>query len=302
MRMSLSIRPMDGNPVPAKVIARYAELAEELGYHAVYITDHFYITSPNLHSVGAAAVVAAVTDKIKIGFAAYQSPLRHPIAAAKELAGLDILSEGRLIAGLAAGSFEPEFAAFGLPFKRRGAMLEESVKAIRALWTEDKASFAGEFWSFDNVTISPKPIQNPHPPIWIATWTAVPRAARRVALLADGWQASGLHSAIDALPVGGGQIDKACAEIGRAPTEIGRAYVNAVVQFGTSLDDAWDELSRTSSAKRVRDLCLLGTADDIAARIGAIQSNGMDEISFLVAPQDLDLVRRIADELMPRFR
>ena len=82
MRMSLSIRPMDGNPVPARDIARYAELAEELGYHAIYITDHFYITSPNLHSVGAAAVVAAVTDRIKIGFAAYQSPLRHPIAAA----------------------------------------------------------------------------------------------------------------------------------------------------------------------------------------------------------------------------
>lgn len=302
MRMSLSIRPMDGNPVPARDIARYADLAEELGYHAIYITDHFYITSPNLHSVGAAAVVAAVTDRIKIGFAAYQSPLRHPIAAAKELAGLDILSEGRLIAGLAAGSFEPEFVAFGLPFKRRGAMLEESIKAIKALWTEDKASFAGEFWSFDNVTISPKPIQKPHPPIWIATWTAVPRAARRVAQLADGWQASGLHSSVDALPVGGGQIDKACAETGRDPSEIGRAYVNAVAQFGANPDAAWDELSRTSSAKRVRDLCLLGTADDIAARVEAMRANGMDEISFLVAPQDLDLVRRIAAELMPRFR
>lgn len=300
MRISLSLRPMDGNPVPAKDIDAYAALAESLGYYAIYITDHFYVTSPNLHSVGAAAVVAAATEKIRLGFAAYQAPLRHPIAAAKELAGLDILSNGRLIAGLAAGSYEPEFKAFGLPFRRRGAMLDESVQAIKALWTGDRVDFSGEFWSFEGVTISPKPIQKPHPPIWLATWTASPRAARRVAQHADGWQASGLHSRIEALPEGLGHIAGACATLGRDPSEIGRAYVNAVAHFGATADAAWEDLSHTSSARRVRELCLLGTADDIVARLEAMQAAGMQEVSFLVAPHDHAKVRRLADEVMPR--
>ena len=130
MRFSLSLRPGSADPVSAKEIAEFSQLAEKLGYYAVYITDHYYITTPNLHSVGAAAVVAASTETVKIGFAAYQAPLRHPIAAAKELASLDILCNGRFICGLAAGSYEPEFKAFGIPFNRRGAMLEESVQRI----------------------------------------------------------------------------------------------------------------------------------------------------------------------------
>jgi len=296
------MRPATGDPVSAKDIARFAQLAESLGYYAVYITDHFYISSPNLHSVGAAAVVAGATDKIRIGFAAYQAPLRHPIAAAKELASLDILSGGRFIAGLAAGSFEPEFKALGIPFNRRGAMLEESIQAIRKLWTGDRVSFKGAFWSFENVTINPKPIQKPHPPIWIATWTAVPRAARRVAAYADGWQASGLHTEVDAVPEGVTQIEKACAEIGRDPGESGQAYVNTVVQFGTTPEQAWEDLMRESKAKREKHLCLLGDAGAIIRRIGTLRAHGMQEISFQIAPWSLDTMRKIAGEVMPHFR
>ena len=143
MRMSLTLRPLDGRPVPARDIAAFSVQAEERGFHAIYLTDHLYYPSPNLHSVSAAAVVATATETIRVGFAAYQAPLRHPIAAAKELASLDILSDGRLIAGLAAGSYGPEFAAMGVPFDRRGAMLEEAIEAIKRLWTEDDVSFFG---------------------------------------------------------------------------------------------------------------------------------------------------------------
>jgi probable F420-dependent oxidoreductase len=300
MRFSLSLRPGSADPVPAKEIAAFSELAEKLGYYAVYITDHYYITTPNLHSVGAAAVVAASTEKVKIGFAAYQAPLRHPIAAAKELASLDILCNGRFICGLAAGSYEPEFKAFGIPFNRRGAMLEESVQAIKKLWTGDRVSFKGEFWSFENVTIHPKPIQKPYPPIWIATWTAVPRAARRVAKYADGWQASGLHTDVSAIPDGNAQIEKACAEIGRDPREIGRAYVNTIIQFGETPEKAWEAFK--SSAKREKHLCLLGDAKEIIRRIEAMRAVGMQELSIQLAPRSLDLMKKIANEVMPHFR
>lgn len=302
MRFSLSLRPMDDRPVSANDIAQYAEFAENLGYHAIYATDHYYYTNATLNSVSTVAALASVTETVKLGFAAYQLPLRHPIAAAKELSVLDGLSEGRLIAGLAAGSFAPEFAAFGLTFERRGAMLEEGLDAVQKLWTTDNTAFAGDFWSFEDVNINPKPIQRPHPPIWLGTWTAVPRAARRVAKYAAGWQASGLHTRIEDIPKGIAQIEKACAEIGRDPAEIGKAYVNAVVHFGASPEEAWDDLCRQSNRERDKDLCLLGEPKDVIARLEALRDTGMDEVSFVLGLDHFQTIETIAKDVMPHFR
>jgi probable F420-dependent oxidoreductase len=302
MKFSLSLRPMDDAPVPARKIAEYGALAESLGYHAIYATDHFYITSATFHSTSVVAVLAGATDRIKLGFSAYQAPLRHPIAVAKEFSMLDALSGGRLIAGLAAGSYAPEFEAFGVPFKRRGAMLEEALQAITLLWTKEAASFKGEFWSFDDVRIVAKPVQKPHPPIWLGTWTAVPRAARRVAKYAAGWQASGLHTPVEAIPEGLAQIEKACAEFGRNPGDIGKVYVNGIVNFGATPDKAWEEFTRHSNRSREKDLCFMGDTKDIVARVAALRAAGMDEISFLLGVDAEATIRRIAEEVMPEFR
>ena len=117
----------------------------------------------------------------------------------------------------------------------------ENWDKLAALWTDDVASFKGEFWSFDDVRIAAKPVQKPHPPIWLGTWTAAPRAARRVAKYAAGWQASGLHTPVAAVPEGWAHIEKACAEIGRNPGEIGKAYVNGIVHFGATPEEAWEK-------------------------------------------------------------
>ncbi|MCG8542878.1 MAG: LLM class flavin-dependent oxidoreductase [Alphaproteobacteria bacterium] len=301
MRFSLTLRPMDDRPVSTNDIAQYAEFAENLGYYAIYATDHFYYTNATLHPTCNVAVLASVTERVRLGFSAYQLPLRHPIAAAKELCVLDGLSEGRLIAGLAAGSYAAEFAAFGLDFKRRGAMLEEGLDAVQRLWTTDNTSFAGEFWSFEDVNIRPKPVQTPHPPIWLGTWTAVPRAARRVAKYAAGWQASGLHTRIEDIPKGIAQIEKACADIGRDPAEIGKAYVNAVVHFGSSPEKAWEDLCRQSNRERNRDLCFLGEPKDVIARLETLREHGMDEVSFLLGLDHFQTMEMLAKDVMPHF-
>lgn len=301
MRFSLSMSTGTDCPISARDIAAYGALAERLGYHALYLTDHYYHAGPNFHSVGAAAAVAAATTSIKIGFSAYQAPLRHPIAAAKELSHLDALCEGRLIAGLAAGSYDEEIEAFGLNFKSRGAMLGESLEAYKLLWTQDNVSFAGKFWSFENVTIKPKPVQNPHPPIWIGTWTAASRAARQVAEHAAGWQSSGLHTSVGDIPAGWAYIEKACADIDRDPTSIGRAYVNGVIHFAETADKAWAEFSRHSNRNRERDLCFMGNAGDIAARVTALQDAGVEEVSFLLGVDAHDVIKTIAADIMPQF-
>src|SRR5579871_2454013 len=143
MRFSLSIAlPRDSDdPVPAKALSRYGSCAEELGFHALYLVDHLLSPRVTQHSGAALGVLAQATERVKLGWCAYVLPLRHPIAAARELATLDALCEGRLIPAVAAGSSEPEFRAFGIRFKERGRILDEGLEAMVSLWTQPSVDF-----------------------------------------------------------------------------------------------------------------------------------------------------------------
>src|SRR6476646_10343007 len=123
------------------------------------------------------AVLAAATEEIRLGFCAYVLPLRDPRWAAKELAELDRISGGRLIAGLAAGSNAAEFERFGIPFSERGDRLDEGSDALKRIWSGEKIDFDGRFHQFRNLRLDPPPAQRPHPPIWIGSWTGNRRSA-----------------------------------------------------------------------------------------------------------------------------
>lgn len=301
MKFSVSLTCGVSRAISAAEIQDIAALAEDLGYYGVYTTDHYWYGIPLLQSVSTAALIAGATAKVKIGFCIYQLPIRHPIAAAKEMGQIDALSDGRLIAGVGTGSSEREFVSLGLDFNQRGAMLDESMEAITKLWTQDKASHHGNFWNFTDVSIDPKPIQKPYPPFWIGSWTGSTRPARRVARHAAGWQASGLHSRIEDVAIGWTQICKACEEIGRDPNEIGRSYVNTIVKFGNSPDDAWSKMPNISAFSDGRDYCFLGTPDDVAAKLQRLADTGTQEVAFMLGVEDQDTMRTLAEDVMPRF-
>ncbi len=303
MKFSISLTSGTDRPISAREITEFAQTSEALGYHGIYVTDHYYHSHPNFHSISAAAVLCAATKRVKLGFSAYQVPLRHPIAVAKKFTMLDALSEGRFIAALATGSYDKEFDAFGIPFKKRGKLMDEGIRAIKKLWTEDEVTFSGEFYSFENVTITPKPVQKPHLPIYIASWTGGGRPAARVAEFGDGWQASGLHTPISQLSEGWTHIQNACEAIDRDPATIQRSYVNTVVHFGETPEKAWNEflIQSEKNKSRHRELCFMGTPDDVAGGIEKLQIAGMDEVTFLLGIDELDKARILANEIMPKF-
>jgi probable F420-dependent oxidoreductase len=134
--------------------------------------------------------VAAITTRVKIGTSVLILPYRNPIVVAKMLATTDQLSGGRLIFGAAVGWMEPEFAALRAPFADRGAFSDECLRLIKALWTEQKVSFEGRYFTFADMQASPPPVQQPHPPIWIGGNS--PRARRRMAEFGDGWHATAM--------------------------------------------------------------------------------------------------------------
>lgn len=175
--------------------ARVVRAAEESGFESVWTGEHVVMPvrdnpvptppeTPMLDSLVALTRAAALTTRVKLGTGILVLPHHNPLVLAKGLASLDVVSGGRLIAGFAGGYCEAEFRALGVDFRRRGAITDDSLEAIRALWTEEVPAYHGRFASFDDVRFEPKPRQRPHPPIVIggSAPAALARAARY-----DGW-------------------------------------------------------------------------------------------------------------------
>jgi len=159
---------------------------EALGFDSVWCGDHLSFHLPLYESLTLLAAYASITGRIKLGSAVYLLALRPPAVAAKVTATLDVLSGGRLIFGVGVGGENPrEFEVVGVPHHERGARVTEAIDVVRALWRDTPASFHGRFTRFDGVSIDPKPVQEPGPPIWIGgrSDAALARAGRQ----GDGW-------------------------------------------------------------------------------------------------------------------
>ena len=127
--------------------------------------------SNTVDTIASLAFAAAKTERIKLGTGILLLPQRDPIVLAKELAGVDVLSKGRLLFGIGVGYLKPEFEALGIPFDKKGARTDEYLDAMHAVWTQDKPSFEGEFVSFSNINAFPRPAQQP-PPVHVGGWSA----------------------------------------------------------------------------------------------------------------------------------
>src|SRR5712691_5603209 len=174
-----------------EVIAE-AQQAERCGFDSFFLTEHHqepsgYFPSP----LPLAAAIAARTSRIPMGTGIAILPLYHPTRLAEDCAVIDLISKGRLILGVGQGYQEGDFAAYGLRVSDRVSLFEEGIEIIKRAWTEEKLSFAGKRYTLSNISVTPKPVQKPRPPIWIAAVgdEAMKRAGRvGDALLADSFQ------------------------------------------------------------------------------------------------------------------
>jgi probable F420-dependent oxidoreductase len=195
--------------------------AEELGFDAVLLNDHIIVDgSPRaLPSWGntydplmALSYIAARTSRIRLGTSVLIMPYRNPVATAKMFATLDQMSGGRAIAGVGVGWCAAEFAALGVPFHERGARTTEYLRVWQACWAPDPVAFQGQFLAFADMYIKPKPLQQPHPPIWIGGSSRA--ALRRAAAFAQVWQPTQMAAAD--LREHQAYLRQACARIGRS--------------------------------------------------------------------------------------
>jgi probable F420-dependent oxidoreductase len=213
--------PNSGALAMPDIMSRIAREGEALGYDYLTVTDHvvlpdmaepgypysesgaFYSTdSAHRHEMlTLAAWLAAVTARVRLVLAVLVVPHRPAVLAAKQLATIDVLSGGRLTVGIGAGWLKAEFdAVVTTPFAERGAVTDEYVAAFRTLWTEKKPVIAGRYIHYDGLLLEPKPVQEPHPPIWVGGESGP--SLRRAARLGDAWYPIGSNNAhlLDSLP------------------------------------------------------------------------------------------------------
>jgi probable F420-dependent oxidoreductase len=176
---------------------RVARRAEELGYDALSTPEHIVMPTQLVAAMGAywtdaltvMTFAAGATTSIRVNSSVIVLPYHEPIAYAKAIATLDVLSGGRVTVTLGVGMARGEFSALGVPFEKRGRITDEYIEVLKVLWTTEGPQFHGEFVDFADVHFEPKPVQKPHPPIWIGGSSMA--ALRRAARVGDGWYPAG---------------------------------------------------------------------------------------------------------------
>ena len=207
--VSLPSRGPLANPQSLRSLA---QRAEDLSFDSVWVSDHvilpravdsFYPYAADgvptflpdedyYEPLAALNFLAGCTQRVRLGTHVLILPYRNPVLTAKILATLDVLSEGRVILGAGVGWMEEEFQALGLDtYRERGAVTDEYIELYKELWTEDEPVFQGKYYQLSGSGFRPKPVQKPHPPIWIGGHTGP--AIRRAAKYGDGWLPIGLR-------------------------------------------------------------------------------------------------------------
>ena len=148
------------------LVRRLVGHAERLGRHSLWVQEQILGRAPFLEPVSLLNYVAAVTEKVRLGTAVVVLSTRNPVLLAKELSTLDQMSGGRLIVGLALGGSRRTYPLLGGPSERRLRHFVECLEVMKALWTQELASYRGRFWKLEGEAMEPKPVQSPHPPIW----------------------------------------------------------------------------------------------------------------------------------------
>jgi probable F420-dependent oxidoreductase len=292
---------------PPREQFRLARRIEELGFDSLWSGDHISFHNPIFESLTLLSSYIGVTSRIKLGTAVYLLALRSPAVAAKMSATLDMLSGGRLIFGVGVGGENPkEFELCGVPRKERGARVTEAIDVVRTLWRDTPASYQGRFTRFEAVSIDPKPLQQPGPPIWVGgrSDAALVRAGRQ----GDGWISYVINAE---------RYARSAARIREEAERAGRTldgFVNGHLTFitvGSDYEKARSTWVRLLSKRYAQDFGplaakygIIGTAAQCAEQLERFIDAGC--ACFVMNPicDNEDTERQfeqIAAEILPRF-
>jgi probable F420-dependent oxidoreductase len=273
-------------------LASITRIAEHAGFDYVAVCDHVAIPKDDApamattwwDSISTLSYLAAITHRIRLLSHVYVLPFRHPLMAAKQWMTLDALSGGRAILGVGAGHVEGEFAALGVDHSRRGALLDESIDAVRAAFDGEYTSHAGTTWSYDEMGLSPRPVQQ-RLPIWVGG--SSPAALQRAAERGDGWLPEGPPEG--GMSAGIARLRELRARVGKADEPFTVGALSGPLYVG---EPRWD-IGRA----------VHGSPEQIAGFLRVLAGLGVDQIQVTFRSRDVhelyDQLRVFGAEVVP---
>jgi len=224
MRFSISFPPLIDRTSkrPYRETIELAQAAERAGFESITLGQHHFMADVVSDPFSLLAAIASHTTELRLATCIYLLPLHHPLHVAEQIATLDEISGGRAVLGAGVGWSPHEYSAYGASTRERGARMEEALTVLRRVWTEEDVAHEGRFWSFPSLTLHPRPIQRPHPPLWVAG--VAPKAVERAARLGDQWLCDPVQTRSEVVRLLGIYAD-ACAKLDRSPDWVLRRYI-----------------------------------------------------------------------------
>lgn len=275
------VLPQIGPAASPRAIVRVAQRAEELGYDSVWVTERLlyplqpqtpYPATPDgslpeayrvvFDPLETRTFVAGQTKRVALGTSVLDMPFYNPVLLARRLTTLDVFSGGRLRVGLGQGWSKDELDAVGVSPRGRGKRADEFIQVLKAIWTTDPVEFHGRYFQIPKAIIQPKPVQKPHPPIYLAAYA--PTALKRVATLANGWNPTGIS--VDGMKQMIANLKEMAKAAGRDP-----ASVEVVVRAN---------LSFTPQPLETEHWIFTGTLEEIKTDVAAVRALGASEVFF----------------------
>ena len=280
-------------------IRTFVKRAEELNYDSLWVMEGILGRAPSLEPITILSYVAALTKNLRLGVAVMLLTLRNPIQLAKGLVSLDRLSNGRLDVGIGIGGHVPE-EIFGHSSEGRIRRFEESLQLMKLLWTESPASFSGAFWNFDAVSMKPRPVQQPHPPVWFGA--RVPAALKRATRYGDGFIGAGSSSFQDFVTQYG-LLQHYLEELDRDPETFGiskRIYV--------AVDSNRDRAARRlrewfgyyyGNADMAARVSIWGGRDECLDKLGRLVQAGAKHLILNPVFDEMEHLELLSEEIVP---
>jgi alkanesulfonate monooxygenase SsuD/methylene tetrahydromethanopterin reductase-like flavin-dependent oxidoreductase (luciferase family) len=315
-----------GDSTGYKDYIAYVREAEELGFDSLFIVEHHFTGFGQVSaSLNVLSYLAACTERIRLGTAVVVLPWHNPVLVAESAATLDLLSDGRFDFGVGKGYRDYEFSGFCVPPEEATERFDEAMAVIRKAWSSggNRFSHHGKRWHFDNVVVEPAPVQQPHPPFWLGAGSeeSIRRAAREgYNLLLDQIGSTDLTIARVAA------FREECLRIGRpyhpamvAPSR-GLQIVRNAAEREAALNIRYNVLKNIGGLARgpgaarysnlsdlsgppieVDDAPLLGTVDEIVARLKRLEAGGVEYVLLVDPRPSIEALRIVAREIMPEF-
>jgi probable F420-dependent oxidoreductase len=304
MRFAISIPQFyaDGEFDPVG-FRNYFAGVEQLPYESAWAHESVLSSAPQLAPVEAMTYAAACTQRLRLGCAIFVSTVHSPVHLARSLATLDQLSGGRVDVGIGTGGGQQQYTAFGITAQRYAARFAEGLAVMKALWSQQRVTFEGEFWQLADAAMEPKPVQQPHPPVWIGA--IADSALRRAARLGDGFFGSS-GSTIDRFAEQVQVVRHALTEAGRDPGSYPIAK-RLYIGVDDNADRARDRMRAAMTQMYGRPVAgieaatVAGPPAECAEAVARTAAAGADLILFTTRYEHGEQAARLADEVIPRL-